>query len=177
MVSNSGPFSRMLRRRVFVLRLGPGAKEATKIRASIRKRSQASAGVRKFASVPECRGRAAIESPGVLVAKRRTVVDFGVVASQKCQQSQGWGGGSWSRNAELSSILASCSEGWRGGGGVVVAKRRTVHAFGLVFCRRVSIVATVTGTRGVLLAKRRTVLAFGLVSCRRGPVAFGLPHA
>ena len=44
---------------------------------------------------------------GVLVAKRSIVVIFGLVfASQKCQQSQG-SGGSWSRNADLSSLLDS----------------------------------------------------------------------
>ena len=75
---------------------------------------------------------------GVPVAKRRTVVAFEldsrlVLASQKCQQSQEWRG-SWSRNAELSSLLdlrcvfASQNEG---SGGVPVAKRRTVVAFEL----------------------------------------------
>ena len=62
---------------------------------------------------------------GVPVAKRRTVVAFEldsrlVLASQKCQQSQEWRG-SWSRNAELSSLLdlrcvfASQNEGSGGG--------------------------------------------------------------
>ena len=44
---------------------------------------------------------------GVAVAKSRTVVTFGLAfgpPSQQCQRSQG-SGGSWSRNAELSSPL------------------------------------------------------------------------
>ena len=45
--------------------------------------------------------------------------------------------------------------------GVVVAKRRTVVTFGLVFRRRISNVLTVTGIGGVLVAKRRTVVTFG----------------
>ena len=64
---------------------------------------------------------------GVPVAKRRTVVAFEldsrlVLASQKCQQSQEWRG-SWSRNAELSSLLdlrcvfESQNEGSGGGPG------------------------------------------------------------
>ena len=111
---------------------------------------------------------------GVVVAKRTTVVNFGLVsgssrlksvnshrdrggrgretqklsslldssrvfASQKCQQSQG-SRGSWSRNAELSSLLDSSP--------------------GL----RVSKVSTVTGIAGVMVAKRRTVVTFGLAS-------------
>ena len=54
---------------------------------------------------------------------------------QKCQQSQG-PGGSWSRNAELSSLLDSsrvfasqkCQQS-PGSEGVVVAKRRTIVTF------------------------------------------------
>ena len=47
---------------------------------------------------------------GVVVAKPRTVVTFGLVlrfrvSKVKCQQSQGCGG-SWSQDAELSSLLA-----------------------------------------------------------------------
>ena len=126
---------------------------------------------------------------GVLVAKRRTVVTFGLVPglrvlkvsnvstvfnrhrdrggpgretqnwrhfwtrlgssrlkSVKCvnsiQQSQG-SGGSWSRNAELSSLLDSS------------------RVFASQKCQQYS---TVTGIGGVLVAKRRTVVTFGLVS-------------
>ena len=110
----------------------------------------------------------------VLVAKRRTVVTFGLVSGfrisksvnshrdragpgretqncrhfwtrlrssrfKKCQQSQG-SGGSWSRNAELSSLLDSSQ---------VFASQK---------------VSTVTGIGRVLVAKRRTVVTFGLVS-------------
>ena len=127
-------FSRMLRRRVPVLRLGsrgPGGDAR-----SLRLRTQASAIVRKR---PRSVGHAWDMPETKIVAKRRTVVTFGLVsglriskvstvtgiggswsrnaelsslldsspvfASQKCQQSLG-SGGSWSRNAELASLLA-----------------------------------------------------------------------
>ena len=48
-------------------------------------------------------------------------------------------------------------------GGVVVAKPRTVVAFGLVLRLRVSKVSTLTGIGGVVVAKRRTVVTFRLV--------------
>ena len=59
-----------------------------------------------------------------------------IFASQKCQQSYG-SGGSWPRNAELSSLLdlrcvfasQKCQQS-RGSQWVVVAKRRTVVTFG-----------------------------------------------
>ena len=64
---------------------------------------------------------------GVLVAKRKTVVDFGLVSCRRVSK------------AKPPQVLA---------------KRRTVVAFGLVSCRRVSKVPTVTGMRGVLVEKR-----------------------
>ena len=45
----------------------------------------------------------------------------------------------------------------------IVAKRRTVVAFGLALGLRVSKVSTVTGIGGVVVAKRRTVVTLGLV--------------
>ena len=50
---------------------------------------------------------------------------------------------------------------------VAFAKRRTVVAFGLLCCPRVSKVSTVTGIAGVLVAKLRTVVALGLACCLR----------
>ena len=91
----------MLRRRVPVLRLGsrgPGG-DARSLRLcppSVRTRPQA------FASVGKCRA-----SSGV--ANRRETQNcrhFLRLALQKCQQSQG-SRGSWSQNAELSSLLES----------------------------------------------------------------------
>ena len=157
-------FSRMLRRRVPVLRLGSRGPrgDARSLRLcppSVRKRSQA------FASVGKCRA-----SSGV--ANRRETQNcrhFLRLAFQKCQQSQG-SGGSWSRNAELSSLLDSsrvfASQKWQQsqGSGVVVAKRRPVVTFGLVSGLRVSKVSAVTGIGGVVVAKRRPVVTFGLVS-------------
>ena len=75
-------------------------------------------------------------------------------------------GGSWSRNAELSSLLDStrvsvsqkCQQSK--GSGVVVAKPRPVVTFGLVLGLRVSKVSTVTRIRGVEVAKRRTVVSY-----------------
>ena len=80
-------------------------------------------------------------------------------------------GGSWSRNAELSSLLDSsrffvsqkCQQS-QGSGGVLVAKRRTVVTFELVSGLCVSKMSTVTGIGGAVVAKRRTVVTFGLVS-------------
>ena len=111
---------------------------------------------------------------GVVVAKRRTVVTFGLVSGLRVSNVStvtGIGGGSWSRNVELSSLLDSsrvfasqkCQQS-QGSGGVVVAKRRTVVTFGLVSGLRVSKVSavtgigvlnvsTVTGIRGVVVAK------------------------
>ena len=45
----------------------------------------------------------------------------------------------------------------------MVAKRRTVVAFGLVSFLRVSKMPTVTGIAGVVVAKRKTVVTFGFV--------------
>ena len=105
-----------------------------------------------------------------------------------------------SRNAELSSlldlhgvfasqVLTVLSGIWE----VLVAKRRTVVAFGLAWHLRVSKVSTVSGIGEVLVAKRGTVVTFGLawrlrvskvstvtgivevlVAKRRTVVAFGL---
>ena len=50
---------------------------------------------------------------------------------------------------------------------VAVAKRRTVVAFGLLCCPRVSTVSTVTTIGGVLVATLRTVVAFSLACCPR----------
>ena len=93
-----------------------------------------------------------------------------VLASQKCQQSQG-SGGLWSGNPELSSLLDSsrlvasqkCQQS-QGSGGIVVAKRKTVVTFGLASGLGVSKVSTVTGIGGVVVAKSRTVVTFGLAS-------------
>ena len=79
-------------------------------------------------------------------------------------------GGSWSRNAELSLLLDSpvvlasqkCQQS-QGLGWVVVAKRRTVVAFGLACCPRISKGSNVTG----MVAKRRTIVAFGFACCPR----------
>ena len=79
---------------------------------------------------------------GVVVAKRRTVVTFGLVSGLRV-----------SKVATVTGI-----------GGVVVAKRRTVVTFGLVSGLCVSKVSAVTGIGGVVVAKRRTVVTFGLVS-------------
>ena len=78
---------------------------------------------------------------GVLVAKPRTVVTFGLIPGL--------------RVSKVSAVT--------GIGGVVVAKPRTVVTFGLVPGLRVSKVSTVTGIGGVLVAKPRTVVTVGLV--------------
>ena len=140
-------FSQMRSSRVPVLRLGsrgPGG-DARSLRLcppSVRKRSQA------FAEGRTCRNCRHFWTR--LVSSRLESVnshrDRGgpgretqncLFASQKCQQSQG-SGGSWSRNAELSSLFDSprvfasqkCQQS-QGSGGVLVAKRRTVVTFGL----------------------------------------------
>ena len=116
-------------------------------------------------------------SGGVVVVQRRAVVTFGLVSSlriSKVSTVTGDRGGSWSRNAELSSVLDS-SRGLcvskvstvTGIGGVVVAKPRAVVAFGLVSSLRVSKVSTVTGIGGVVVAKRRAVVTVGLASGER----------
>ena len=79
---------------------------------------------------------------GVLVAKRSTVVTFGLVLRL--------------RVSKVSTFT--------GIGGVLVAKRSTVVTFGLALGLRVSNVSTITGIGGVLVAQRSTVVTFGLVS-------------
>ena len=49
----------------------------------------------------------------------------------------------------------------------IVAKRRTVVAFGLALRLHVSKVSTVSGSGRVLVVERRTVIAFGLALGRR----------
>ena len=91
---------------------------------------------------------------------------------QKCQQSQGLGG-SWSRNAELSSLLDStrvfasqkCQQS-QGSGGVVVAKRRTVVFWTRLGSSRLKSVNS-HRDRGGVVAERRTVVTFGLASGER----------
>ena len=71
-----------------------------------------------------------------------------------------------SRNAELSSLFTLSVpkvSTVTGIGWVIVAKPRTVVAFGVVLRLRVSIVSTVTGIGGVVVEKRRTVVTVGLV--------------
>ena len=111
----------MLRRRVPVLKLGsrgPGGDARslrlwTQASASVRKRSQAFASVRKrsqaFTSVHK-RSQASAEGRTCRRDENRREMQncrhFLRFVLQKCQQSQG-SGGSWSRNAELSSLLDS----------------------------------------------------------------------
>ena len=116
---------------------------------------------------------------GVVVAKRRTVVTFGLVLHlrvSKVSTVTGIGGVvvSWSRNAELSSLLDSscifasqkCQQS-QGSGGVVVAKRRTVVTFGLVSALRVSKVSTVTGIAGVVVSRSRNAELSSLLDSSR----------
>ena len=102
---------------------------------------------------------------GVVVAKPRTVLTFGLVSGRRVSKVSTVTGirRGWSRNPELSSLLDSsrvvasqkCQQSQGSGG--VVAKPRTVVTFGLVSCLRVSTVSTVTGIGGVVVAKPRTV--------------------
>ena len=158
----------MRSRRVPVLKLGsrgPG-RDARPLRLcsqSVRKRSQS---VRGGSDMPERRTRrkssrnAELSSlftfritkvstvtgiGGVVVAKRRTVVTFGLVSGV--------------RVSKVSTVT--------GIGGVVVAKPRTVVTFGLVSSLRISKVSTVTGIGGVVVAKPRTVVTFGLAAGER----------
>ena len=166
--------------------------------ASVRKRPQASASVRGGSDMPEARKSSRnVELSslftfritkvstitgigGVVVAKPRTVVTFGFVSFRRVSKVStvagirgGCGGETqncrhfWTRLG--SSRLKSVNSHRDSGGGVVVAKRRTVVTFGFVSFRRVSKVSTVTGIRGggVVVAKRRTVVTFGLISGRR----------
>ena len=180
-------YSRMRSRRVPVLRLGsrgPGG-NARSLRlcsqafAIVRKGSQAFA-VRRTCRRDEnrremqnCRHflRFALQkcqqsqgSGGVVVAKPRTVVNFGLVfASQKCQQSQG-SGGSWSRNPELSSLLESSrlfSHRDRGSWSrspELLSLMDSPRVFASQECQQSQ------GSGGVVVAKPRTVVTFGIVS-------------
>ena len=150
-------FSRMRSRRVPVLKLGsrcPGGdqKSLRLCSSSVRECRRVSriVGSRKSSQNTELSSLFTFSVPkvstvtgigGVLGAKGRTVVTFGLVSSL--------------RVSKVSTVT--------GIGGVVVAKRRTVVTFGLVSSLRVSKVSTVTGIGGVVVAKRRTVVAFGLV--------------
>ena len=158
----------MRSRRVPVLRLGSrglggDARSLRLCPPSVRKRLQASASVRECRRVSRIVGsrkssrNAELSSlftlsvikvstvtgiGGVMVAKPRTVVTFGLVSGLRV-----------SRVSTVTGI-----------GGVIVAKRRTVVTFGLASDLCVSRVSTVTGIGGVIVAKRRTVVTFGLVS-------------
>ena len=102
---------------------------------------------------------------GVVVAKRRTVVTFGLVSGLRVSKvSTDTGIGDLSSLLDLSRVFASQNCQQTQGSGVVVAKRRSVVTFGLVWDLRVSKVSTGTGIRGVVVAKRRSVVTFGLVS-------------
>ena len=152
-------FSRMLRRRVPVLRLGsrgPGGDQQSLrlCSQSVCKHSRASESVGKccaFLGV-ENRRNAELSSlftlslpkvstvtgiRGVVVAKRRTVVTFG---------------------PQVSTVTRI--------GGVVVAKGRTVVTFGPALGLRIPKVSKATGMGGVVVAKGRTVITFGLASGR-----------
>ena len=146
-LSNFGPFqepvfSRMLRRRVPVLRLGsrgPGGDQIC-VCACVRKRPQAFASVRLVRKLSQA------------FASVRGV--SGMAGSRKSSQKS-------SRDAKLSSLFGACaskSQQSQGSGGVVVAKRRTVVTFRLVSGLGVPKVSTVTGIGRVVVAKRRTVV-------------------
>ena len=146
--------SRILRRRVRVLRLGsrgPGGDQRYCFVFAI------------AASVRECRARFAVEN-GREIQNCRHFLDL---ASQKCQQSQGWKG-SWSatRNGRhfwtcvWSSRFKSVNS--HRDRGALLAKCRTVVTFGLANGPRISKVSTVAGMVGVLVAQRRTMVTFGL---------------
>ena len=131
---------------------------------------------------------------GVVVAKRRTVVTFGLASCRRVSKVStviGIGGVVVAKRRTVVTFWLCLFlshpkgvESYRDGGsssrsaeltvtsvtgigGVVVAKRRTVVTFGLVSSLRISKVSTVTGIGGVVVAKRRTVVTFGLASCRR----------
>ena len=172
----------------------PSVRKRSQASASVRKRPQA------FASVRECRRVSRIVGSrkssrnaelsslfSLSVPTASTVTGIGGgrktqtcrhfwtrLGSSRLKSVNGHRdrGGSWSQNADLSSLLGSSrvfafqvSTVTGIGGGVVVAKRRPVVTFGLVSGLRVSKVSTVTGIRGgVVVAKRRPVVTFGLVS-------------
>ena len=106
---------------------------------------------------------------GVVVAKRRTVVTFGLESLRlKSVNTHRDPGGSWSRSAELSSLLVSslCVSkvstvtGIRGGRGREAQNCRQFwsRVFASQKCQQSQ------GSGGVVVAKRRTVVTLGLVS-------------
>ena len=118
------------------------------------KRPQASAkrpqSVRKR---PRRVGHAGESTESKIVAKRRTAVTFYVSHYKGVNSHRDRGGRG----------RVKCQHG----GGVVVAKCRTVVTFGLASRLHVSKVSTVTGIGGVVVAKPRTVVTFGLASSLR----------
>ena len=123
---------------------GPGVQVATRGRCVYVR--QASASVR------ECRRVSRIVESRKS-SRNAELSSLFTLSVQKCQQSQG-SRGSWSRNVDVvtfglvSGLRVSKVSTVTGiGGGVVVAKRRTV-AFGLVSGLCVSKVSTVTGIGG-----------------------------
>ena len=109
--------------------------------ASVRNRSQASAERRT------CVGHAGDENR----CETQNCRHFLSFVLQKCQPSQG-SGGSWSRNAELSSLLDSSP----GGPGRETQNCR--HFWTRLRSQDVSKVSTVTGIGGVVVTKRRTAV-------------------
>ena len=99
---------------------------------------------RAFAERRTCVGLASDLPETKIVAKRRTVVTFGLVSSL--------------RVSKVSTVT---------GIGGVAKKLRNVITFGLVSFLRVSKVSTVTGIGGVVVAKRRIVVTLGLSSGER----------
>ena len=132
-------------RRVLVLRLGVWGLgvDANSVRSVRGRKSSPNAELSRFWARAASWRRKKVNSHrdrGIVVAKRRTVLAFDsrlVLASQKCQRSQGSGG---SRGRE---------------------KQNCRHLWTRVWSS-VSKVSTVTGIGGVVVAKCRTVVTFGL---------------
>ena len=129
--------SLMLRRRALVLRSG-SRNQCVYLRE--RPQAFASLGSRKSSRNVKLSSLFAFSLPkvrtGVVVAKRRTDVTFGLAFGRRLSKVSTvtgieGSGGSWSRNAERSSLLD-------------------------LFGRRIPKVSTVTGIGGVLVANRRT---------------------
>ena len=108
----------------------------------------------------------------VLVAKRRTVVTFGLTLGLISVHNHGdWGKRRTVVTFGLTLGLRVCQVSTVTGiAEVLVTKRRTVMIFGLALGLRVSKTSTVTGSGGVLVAKRRTMLTFGLALGFRVPL-------